>query len=353
MGCLLNKKVKNDFTSHENGINEMLRKDQEIMESEYKLLLLGPGESGKSTILQQIQIIHKKKFDDLEERKKYRLVVIDNIVHSIQTLVTASVHLQKKIQNTSEKEIEEIFNLENDVKAFTQEQINLIRKIWESDSIQETYTQRNTFHLFDSAKYFLDDLDRITETDYIPTVKDIIQSRSRTSGIFDVDFCYGELNFRLWDVGGQRNERRKWIHCFQGVTAVLFVVSLNEYNQSLFEDSSVSRMQESLLLFDEICNSRWFEETPIILFLNKNDLFQEKIKSVDLNVCFEEYDGGCDYDNALKFIREKFVSLNLKPEDKEIYVRVTCATDTKNIDNVFKTIKDIIITEHTKDMGYI
>ncbi|KAJ6229164.1 guanine nucleotide-binding protein g(o) subunit alpha [Anaeramoeba flamelloides] len=353
MGCLLNKKKKKQLAEHNQDIDEMLRKEHEEMDKESKLLLLGPGESGKSTILKQIQAIHKKKFDDPEERKKYRLVVFDNVVHSIQSLVTASTHFNNEITNVSESEIEEICSLENDITDFTQEQADLIKKVWESETVQETYLQRNKFHLFDSAKYFLDNIDRITEQDYVPTVKDIIQSRSRTTGIFDVDFNYGDIKFRLWDVGGQRNERRKWMHCFQGVKAVLFVVSLNEYDEKLFEDTNVSRMQESLLLFDEICNSRWFTDIPIILLFNKDDLFREKIKTKDLNVCFDDYEGGCDYDNALKFIREKFLSLNLQSKTKEIHVREMCATDSDNIDNIFKTIKDIISKEQKKDIDIL
>lgn len=93
------------------------------------------------------------------------------------------------------------------------------------------------------------------------------------------------------DVGGQRNERKKWIHCFEGVTAIIFVTALSEYDQKCYEDDETNRMKESLLLFDEICNSRWFADTSIILFLNKDDLFREKIKKVDLKVAFPDYNG--------------------------------------------------------------
>jgi hypothetical protein len=96
------------------------------------------------------------------------------------------------------------------------------------------------------------------------------------------------------DVGGQRSERKKWIHCFQDVTAVIFCVALSEYNLMLQEDTS-NRMQESLKLFREICNSPWFENTAIVLFLNKNDLFRDKIQKVDLNVCFDDYKGIRNY----------------------------------------------------------
>lgn len=50
-------------------------------------------------------------------------------------------------------------------------------------------------------------------------------------------------------------------------------------------------MQESLKLFDSICNNKWFTDTSIILFLNKKDLFEEKIKKSSLTVCFPEYTG--------------------------------------------------------------
>uniref|UniRef100_A0A914RYK6 Uncharacterized protein n=1 Tax=Parascaris equorum TaxID=6256 RepID=A0A914RYK6_PAREQ len=77
--------------------------------------------------------------------------------------------------------------------------------------------------------------------------------------------------------GGQRSERKKWIHCFDNVNAIIFISSLSEYDQTLREDNCTNRMQESLKLFDSICNSPWFADIHFILFLNKKDLFAEKI----------------------------------------------------------------------------
>lgn len=95
----------------------------------------------------------------------------------------------------------------------------------------------------------------------------------------------------MLDVGGQRSERRKWIHCFDSVTAVMFCVALSEYDQVLREDATQNRMKESLLLFDEVSNSHWFKNTSFILFLNKTDLFKEKIGRVDLTCCWPNYTG--------------------------------------------------------------
>jgi len=53
-------------------------------------------------------------------------------------------------------------------------------------------------------------------------------------------------------------KEKKWIHCFEGVSAIVFVVSLNEYDLKCYEDDSTMRMKESLFLFEEICNSKFF-----------------------------------------------------------------------------------------------
>jgi len=106
----------------------------------------------------------------------------------------------------------------------------------------------------------------------MPSDQDVLRSRVKTTGITETTFQIGELKYRMFDVGGQRSERKKWIHCFENVTAIVFLVAISEYDQMLYEDESINRMQEALVLFDSICNSRWFVRTSIILFLNKVSL---------------------------------------------------------------------------------
>eukprot|EP00455_Lapot_gusevi_P008767 TRINITY_DN1385_c0_g2_i1.p1 TRINITY_DN1385_c0_g2~~TRINITY_DN1385_c0_g2_i1.p1 ORF type:complete len:158 (+),score=63.37 TRINITY_DN1385_c0_g2_i1:52-525(+) len=156
----------------------------------------------------------------------------------------------------------------------------------------------------------------------------------------------------MFDVGGQRNERKKWIHCFENVTAVIFVAAMSEYDQVLFEDENTNRMIEALNLFDEICNSRWFRDTSMILFLNKRDLFAEKIKKVDLSVCFPEYPGGLDYMAGADFIQGQFETKNKNPK-KQVYTHITCATDTDNVRHVFNAAKDIIIRQSLAAVGLL
>ncbi|GMR35775.1 hypothetical protein PMAYCL1PPCAC_05970, partial [Pristionchus mayeri] len=103
------------------------------------------------------------------------------------------------------------------------------------------------------------------------------------------------MTFSVVDVGGQRSQRKKWIHAFEDVNAIIFLVALSEYDQVLIEDGTTNRIKESLMLFSFICKCGWFEETSIILFLNKKDLFEEKIKRVALGKCFPKFNGKQTY----------------------------------------------------------
>jgi hypothetical protein len=80
----------------------------------------------------------------------------------------------------------------------------------------------------------------------------------------------------------------------------------------------------------------------MILFLNKKDLFGEKIKRIPLTVAFPDYTGPNDYESGVAYIREKLLS-QAENKKKTIYTHVTCATDTGNIKIVFSAVKDILV----------
>jgi len=224
--------------------------------------------------------------------------------------------------------------------------------LWADAGIQSTYERRSMFQLTDSTGYFLDKIHEVGAEDYVPTEQDVLRSRVRTTGIVENDFAIDGNQFKMFDVGGQRNERKKWIHCFSEVTAVLFVAALSEYDMVLYEDEDTNRMEEALNLFDEICNSRWFKKTSMILMLNKRDLFAEKIQKVPLIKCFPDYHGPSTYEAATKYIQEQFETRNKNP-DKQIYSHITCATDKNNMKVVFNAVKDIVIRRSLQEGGLI
>uniref|UniRef100_A0A915NMR4 Uncharacterized protein n=1 Tax=Meloidogyne floridensis TaxID=298350 RepID=A0A915NMR4_9BILA len=99
-----------------------------------------------------------------------------------------------------------------------------------------------------------------------------------------------------------------------------------------------NRMIESLRLFRSVCNSRWFYNTAMILFLNKKDIFEEKIKTTSIQCLFKNYMGSSTYEDQVKYIEEKFVSLNSNP-NKTVYIHETCATDTNQVNKLYKAFE--------------
>mmetsp|Transcript_88291 Transcript_88291/g.252534 ORF Transcript_88291/g.252534 Transcript_88291/m.252534 type:complete len:209 (-) Transcript_88291:317-943(-) len=201
----------------------------------------------------------------------------------------------------------------------------------------------------------------MSDPEYTPSEEDVLLCRSRTIGIVKTVLEIDKNEFNIFDVGGQRNERRKWIHCFDEVTAVIFVAALSEYDQTLFEDSSQNRMVEAIEIFREHSTSSWFKTSALILFLNKSDLFEHKLGKKPIS-SVEEWDDyqGPDYvvnpltdgqapdaelqlqqqeafDQGKNYFLKKFLEL---PDDKQterssdVYTHVTCATNTDNVRKV-------------------
>jgi guanine nucleotide-binding protein subunit alpha len=225
-----------------------------------------------------------------------------------------------------------------------------IKGLWELDLFKERFRLKGKLQIIDSASYFFDNIDRIAKDDYVPTDRDVVMSRSRTVGINEVSFKLAGSVIRLVDVGGQRSERRKWIHCFEDVTVIFYIAAISEYNQVLREDESTNRLLEAMKLFDEISNCDWFAKTPIILFLNKSDLFEEKIKYISLGEYFKEFTDGNNYEKAIEFMKKKFHAI-IKNSVRQTYIHITCATNTQNVVFVFKAFQDIFLNKRLDDIG--
>ena len=109
-----------------------------------------------------------------------------------------------------------------------------------------------TTKLNGSHSYF-DSIRRIGQMDYLPTDEDVLRSRVKTTGIAETTFNYKNISYDVYDVGGVRSQRKKWIH-FKDMTVVIFVVDISAYDRLLFEDESVNRIQEALSVFDSVCD---------------------------------------------------------------------------------------------------
>ncbi|XP_034397845.1 guanine nucleotide-binding protein subunit alpha-14-like [Cyclopterus lumpus] len=335
-------------------IERQLRRDKKDSRRELKLLLLGTGESGKSTFIKQMRIIHGGGYTD-EDKKSYAKLVYQNIFTSMQAMTRAMETLSISFTDPqNQSHANSVLEVEVDkVDEFDESLAVAIRSLWDDAGIQECYDRRREYQLSDSTKYYLSDLDRISQPSYIPDLQDILRVRVPTTGIIEYPFDMENVIFRMVDVGGQRSERRKWIHCFENVTSIIFLVALSEYDQVLAECDNENRMEESKALFKTIITYPWFQRSSVILFLNKTDILKEKIIHSHLANYFPEFTGPQkDTTSAQEFILKMYQDQN-PDKDKQLYPHFTCATDTENIRFVFVAVKDTILRHNLKEFNLV
>mmetsp|Transcript_5731 Transcript_5731/g.6867 ORF Transcript_5731/g.6867 Transcript_5731/m.6867 type:complete len:443 (+) Transcript_5731:4843-6171(+) len=417
-------------------IEQRLRTSKQNEKNQVKLLLLGAGESGKSTVLKQMKLLHKGGFTQ-QERMQYAQVIWVDVIQSMKILIIQARKLgirlecdqdnsslipykqivlranaldqidtgvaggtnflndyvlkysegnknKRKLSSTGvaslsfwdDETIEsprrkdsngvEQFNNglseisihgnrahDNSFISSRKQIADAISKLWELDSgIQNCFDRSNEFQLESSAVYYFECIHKFADPNYLCNDIDILKGRIKTTGITETNFNINSFKFKVLDAGGQRLERKKWIHCFDNITAILFVLAISEYDQMLFEDEKVNRMHESIILFDSLCNSKWFLNTPFILFLNKIDLFESKLSKSPLRKYFPDYTGkATDLDEAVKFFERIF--LNLNTTKKPIYVHRTCATDSKSMKFVLSAVTDLIVQQNLMKSGII
>lgn len=384
-------------TYQSTGIDRALDKAKQEEDGKVKLLLLGAGESGKSTIFKQMRIIYGTPPSE-QELKYYGVVVRSNIVVAIRKLSVLLGKLGLEDQLRDEKASEgqiDPFSAYEEVKASVvqgrvspeapvangvngasdwigvcqaagitaneEQKIFLAHKdainvLWQSDTMKKVWLKRNEANIIDGHKDYLQDIPRIASPQYRPTQQDILLSRVRTTAVICEKYRIEGIDFEMYDVGGQRSERRKWIDAFENVDAVIFVAALSEYDQSLAEARRANRMVEALELFRSVCNNRAFEETSIMLFLNKKDIFAEKIKYSNIadQRPFADYSGPKqNFDEGVLYFIQKFKDCLLNEEFSDSFIHVTCATDTNNMEFVLDSTRTIIMTNNLRNSGFL
>lgn len=191
----------------------------------------------------------------------------------------------------------------------------------------------------ESALYFLDSMDRILNVEYVPTLQDLLRCPTEETGIAELNLEIDSLAFKLIDISQMVTDRRKWLHFFEDVAFVLFVVSLAEYDQ--VDENEFNRMHEALKLFEELKVEKWFKRTSFALLFTKTDLFDEKIKKTSLSVCFPEYNKTLDGDEK-EYIKKKFEGEARKKA--RVYTDFIGSLDHLKVNHfLLETAKDVII----------
>ncbi|TFY73103.1 hypothetical protein EWM64_g10909, partial [Hericium alpestre] len=153
---------------------------------------------------------------------------------------------------------------------------------WADPVVQAVLARRN-MRMQDSPGFFLDDLDRIASREYEPSDDDVVRARLRTMGVQQYNFVFekGRELGREWimyDVGGARSRRAAWYPYFMDVNAIIFLAPISVFDEQLEEDHRVNRLEDSYILWRAVCASKLLSKVQLILFLNKCDLLQRKLK---------------------------------------------------------------------------
>jgi len=330
-----------------NNTVEMQLIEQQLAELfKFKILLLGAGESGKSTVVKQLKLIHKKKIS-AKELKMTGTSLHQNVVDCMKALLHAAKTFGYHDLDEEDLATEELLLNHDESERLAPEMADRIARLFNSPTLTKTYERRAAFWLLDSFPYYIKNLPRFCEADFVPTEEDSVMARIRTTGIVVSELEQKitaehkdepeAIKYQVVDVGGQRNERKKWMHCFSDVKAILFIVNCAGYNQVLFEDSSKNRMIEELELFQQVTHNPMFADTPIFLFLNKKDLFETMVTEVDMNKTFSDYQGGKNLKPALDYIENQFKKQ--LPTGKNVQIHVVTARWKRDIRSAFEEVK--------------
>jgi len=317
----------------------------------FKLLLLGTGDSGKSTFAKQMQLIHTEGFT-VEKMRTSIPFLRTNTLDTMKMLVAACQNWGLAFSDEELLQVEKVVPAENLIPEIA----SSVSLLWKSNAVQTAYQQRHRMQLPSGASvtdYYMENAERFADPEFLPTIPDVLRVKLRTISINEITFRVNGTEFLMVDVGGQRSERKKWLTCFHDVSAVIYLVALNEYDMLMEEDDVTNRMEESLKLFQKLSGSQWIRESAMILFLNKYDLFQERIVQRPLNLCFNDYDDYAkkfphksELENSVDYIKDQFTKVF---NGTRLYFYLTCALDTNNCEKVFLAVRDSIVT---KMVGY-
>ena len=364
-------------------IDRELQVAEKALSQQVKILLLGAGESGKTTVLKQMRLIHTAGFTT-KEREQWRAIVFANILTAMRDALHAMEALELTFERAENDEFVDLIVAEREL-SFTEplppEYFPALHSLWRDDGVQTAVRRGNEYALHDNCNYFYAALERLFRPTYMPTDQDILRCRMKTTGIHETAFHLRDLTYRMFDVGGQRSERKKWIHCFENVTSILFLANAAGYDQVLEEARAATpvesnQMREAIMLFDSIANSQWFVRTSMILFLNKVDLLRAKLKTngglQHVRRFFPELPRDqseglpgdrpppsirdslkldFEVERTLEFFRSRFVQKNSLAKDRDVYTHYTNATDTTLLRSVMLSVTDTILQRNLQTMA--
>jgi len=305
---------------------------------DFRILSLCTGESGNNTISKQMHYMHGGQLS-AQDREGYPKVLQRNVMEALQGIIKMMFAPEHKaVFGPYCNEVAGHKELMDEVMALDPEEYSStglaakIALLWAHPAVKAVArraTRRG--QLSSQYEYYLDNAVRFEKLDTVSlTTADILRVRIRTSGIVEERFSVPNgVNFIWVRAGGQRNERKKWVHCFDGVNLVVYIFPLGDYDHVLYEDSTANRVQESIDLWGGLVNNKSCENCSFLLLLNQADRLRYKITSPlhePVSHFFPDYTGKRDdFDAIIAYFSRRLLSLPNRTVD--IRVEVTTAID--------------------------
>jgi len=226
--------------------------------------------------------------------------------------------------------------------------------LWADPLVQDVLSRAPT-RIQEMPGFFLNDASRIATVDYEPIDCDVVRARLRTLGVQEHRFIFeqGRTAGREWvmyDVGGTRSARASWFSYFDDVDAIIFLAPISCFNETLTEDRKVNRLEDSYLLWRTVCSSKLLARTQIILFLNKCDLLQQKLKRGILvkNYIRSYGNGNNDAVSVTKYFQQHFkeISRQHSPQPRQFFVHLTSIIDTKATAATLSVVEEGIVRDN-------
>ncbi|KAJ4488930.1 guanine nucleotide binding protein, alpha subunit [Lentinula edodes] len=233
-----------------------------------------------------------------------------------------------------------------------------IQALWAHSSVKELIQERK-LKLEESAPFFLDNVARIAEPDYLPNLDDVLNVRLQTLGVIEHSFPINlggtMYDWRLYDVGGARGQRHAWIPYFEDATAIIFLAPISAFDQYLEEDPRTNRIDDSLQLFTTICSNKLLKKAHLVLMLNKTDLLKAKLKAgIRVQKYITSYGSRPNkYDDVASYFRAHFMQVHKKKDvsNRSLYLHFTSMLDIKATQNIIVNVGEAIIRQHIAQTG--
>eukprot|EP01080_Neovahlkampfia_damariscottae_P011385 gene11385-4552_t len=259
-----------------------------------KILLLGPGEVGKSTIYKRICQWNNKNYS-LGEYLVHKDALLGNIIFSFKKIFVILENDPTWRISLSQEENEFVDRLSNipiDIlsvsRFFNEEDVQFIKDLSTNKLVKSIIDHNHKYLVNDKIAYWIENIDTIFNIDSNSGIDfDLILScQLKTTGIVRTNFIYKGRKFQLFDTGGQRNERKKWMNLYENVDAVLMIGALSQFNELCYEDEKTNKVQECLQLVEDLGLCKSLSNVPFYLYLNKHDIFIKELKNDTIKVAF-------------------------------------------------------------------